>query len=916
MPGVIRDRILGPAGGPEPGTCHGRRGATEVVMNRPKLHWRVRLAVLAASGALLVGLFPMAGTALAATPTVTSINRASTSPTNVAAVSWTVVFSEAVTGVDATDFQLVAGGGLGGTPAISGVSGSGATRSVTATTGTGTGTLGLNLVDDDTILSVALPVTPLGGVGTGAVSTGQVYDIDRTAPTVTNVTSPTANGTYTAGTAISITVTFSEVVVVQGTPSLTLATGSPASTPVAYSGGSASNTLTFTYTVVAGNASLDLDYTSTAALSGTIADGAGNAATLTLAAPGAAGSLGANKAIVIDTTGPTVTINQAIGQVDPTKTSPINFTVVFSAAVTDFATGDVTLGGTVGGTLVGTVSGGGTTYNVAVTGMTTSGTVIASLVPGVANPGGHPSAASTSTDNVVTWDVTAPTVTILKAVDQGDPTGTSPIRFQVIFSESVTGFITGDVTLSGTAGATTAAVTALSGSVYNVAVSGMTTSGTVVASIAAGVASDAAGNLSVASPSSAQVIWDTTGPTVTINQASGQADPAATLPINFTVVFSAAVNGFDGTDVTLSGTATGLEPTRVVTGGPSTYNVAVAGLTAGTVTATIGADRVLSVTGNHPNRASTSTDNTVTYRVASRYVVTSSNYTPLPGSTVTITAQLADSANNAVPVSGIVVTWSKTGTGGTFSAATSTTNASGIATVTFTVNNATGTVHTVTASGGGFTGTSPNITVTGPAAVITLTRSRGMITYRESLTYLVQFGANGGSKPFILEYTSEGVPWTTIANLTTNSAGFASFVHAPTRTGYVRARFLGTPDLGAATSLVYIVGVRQTVSTLSPHHEGTKTIPGGTSVTFSTTVRPLRADLAPTRVTFRIYRKVSGAWVLKYERNADTDITGVARMTFYWGTAVRGDWYVRAFAPKTPYNSITRYTLREYYFVQ
>ena len=149
-----------------------------------------------------------------------------------------------------------------------------------------------------------------------------------------------------------------------------------------------------------------------------------------------------------------------------------------------------------------------------------------------------------------------------------------------------------------------------------------------------------------------------------------------------------------------------------------------------------------------------------------------------------------------------------------------------------------------------------------------------MVTYGEPDTFSVQFGTGGAYRPFILEYTSVGVPWTTIANLTTNAAGFASFTYTPTRTGYVRARFLGTTDLGAATSTVYIVGVRQTVSTLSPHHSGTTAIPGGTSITFSTTVHPTRADSVPTAVTFRIYRKVGGAWVLKYQRTALTDQLG------------------------------------------
>jgi hypothetical protein len=209
--------------------------------------------------------------------------------------------------------------------------------------------------------------------------------------------------------------------------------------------------------------------------------------------------------------------------------------------------------------------------------------------------------------------------------------------------------------------------------------------------------------------------------------------------------------------------------------------------------------------------------------------------------------------------------------------------------------------------------TSPAITVISPAA-ISLTRSRGMVTYGETDTFSVQFGTGGANRSFVLEYTSVGVPWTTIATLTTNAAGFASFTYTPTRTGYVRARFPGTTDLGAATSTVYIVGVRQTVSTLSPHHATTRTIAAGTSITFSTTVRPTRPDLAPSMVTFRFYQKVSGAWVLKAERGVVTGSSGVASATFRFGS--KGAWYVRAYAPRTPYNSISRFTASEYYLVQ
>ncbi|MCX6720629.1 MAG: fibronectin type III domain-containing protein [Candidatus Staskawiczbacteria bacterium] len=117
--------------------------------------------------------------------------------------------------------------------------------------------------------------------------------------------------------------------------------------------------------------------------------------------------------INIDATSPTVTINQAAGQADPTSASPINFTAVFSESVSDFATGDVTLSGTAGATTA-TVTGSGTTYNVAVSGATGLGTVIANIAAGVAHDiGGNPSVVATYTDNTVTIGNPTPTTTSL-----------------------------------------------------------------------------------------------------------------------------------------------------------------------------------------------------------------------------------------------------------------------------------------------------------------------------------------------------------------------------------------------------------------------------------------------------------------------------------------------------------------------
>jgi hypothetical protein len=164
--------------------------------------------------------------------------------------------------------------------------------------------------------------------------------------------------------------------------------------------------------------------------------------------------------------------------------------------------------------LVATVTGSGPVYTVAVTGMTTDGAVVASIGAGVAtDPAGNANAASTSTDNSVTWDG-KPSVTINQGAGQADPTNTSPIVFTATFSEPVTGFATGDVTLGGTAGATTAIVSG-SGPVYTVTVSGMTGDGTVTASIAAGVAADADGALQANQASTStdnSVTYDATAP--------------------------------------------------------------------------------------------------------------------------------------------------------------------------------------------------------------------------------------------------------------------------------------------------------------------------------------------------------------------------------------------------------------------
>jgi hypothetical protein len=127
----------------------------------------------------------------------------------------------------------------------------------------------------------------------------------------------------------------------------------------------------------------------------------------------------------LDTTSPAVTVNQAVGQADPTNTSPINFTVAFSERVAGFAAADVEVFGTAGATATTVeVSGGPKVFNVAVSGFAADGAVTAWVPASAATDVvGNTSTESTSTDNTVSVDTTAPVTTL--TLDPASPNGAS-----------------------------------------------------------------------------------------------------------------------------------------------------------------------------------------------------------------------------------------------------------------------------------------------------------------------------------------------------------------------------------------------------------------------------------------------------------------------------------------------------------
>ncbi len=123
--------------------------------------------------------------------------------------------------------------------------------------------------------------------------------IDTTAPTISSITSSTANGWYNNMSSVDITVNMSEPVTLAGACNVQLDTGAIVSVSSAVY---PATVLNGTYAIGAGENSPDLDATGVS-IAGTLTDAAGNGADTTL--PGS--NLAMIKDIVIDTTPPEMT---------------------------------------------------------------------------------------------------------------------------------------------------------------------------------------------------------------------------------------------------------------------------------------------------------------------------------------------------------------------------------------------------------------------------------------------------------------------------------------------------------------------------------------------------------------------------------------------------------------------------------
>ncbi|MFZ1808551.1 MAG: Ig-like domain-containing protein, partial [Cyclobacteriaceae bacterium] len=333
---------------------------------------------------------------------------------------------------------------------------------------------------------------------------------------------------------------------------------------------------------------------------------------------GSNGGNGFRGQAIVTWTGPPVPTITVLGPT-PTSGSPL-FQVVFSTPINtgSFIGTDVALTGTATGTLVAGITevapNNGTTFNITVTGMTGSGTVIANIAAGVLTDVSGNSNLISNSGTTITYnhDVTGPTVTI--SVSGSNPTNANPV-FQVLFNEpiNVSSFIPADVSLSGTAGATTAVIAEIApndGTTFTITASGMTGAGTVIADIAAGVIEDLAANTNSVSNAGTSITYDNVAPTVVLNDDHPDAIVRDADNVIISAVFTEA-NGLSGTPtITIAGLTPAVSNVPM-SGGPLTwtYNWNVPSGNNGSHTVTISAT---DVAGNS-NTAATAGTGPISY---------------------------------------------------------------------------------------------------------------------------------------------------------------------------------------------------------------------------------------------------------------------------------------------------------------
>ncbi|QXI32708.1 DUF4347 domain-containing protein [Pseudomonas promysalinigenes] len=480
-------------------------------------------------------------------PGASSIVRIDASPNNASSVRFSVTFSEAVSGVDASDFNLIFGGSAAGS--ISSVTSlDGRTYTVLVDGLSGQGSLRLDLAGSGTGIVDAAGNAVSGGL------TGASYSIDRVAPSVVSVQVP-ANGTYVAGQNLDFIVNTDEAVLLDtstGTPRLQVTLDNGVTAYANYLSGAGSTALVFRLTVV--NGQLDsngITLGNSIELNGaTLRDSVGNAASTALA------GVGDTSLVRIDAVPPTVASVQTPADGNYQAGDVLTFTVNASEAVQTGALAP-RLALDVGGVTryANYVSGSGTSalvfqYIVQAGDNDSDGIAVSSLdlrgqtLTDLAGNNLNLALNGVGSTAGVHVDTTAPGASSIVRID-ASPNNASSVRFSVTFSETVSGVDASDFNLifGGSAAGSISSVTSLDGRTYTVLVDGLSGQGSLrldLAGSGTGIV-DAAGNAVSGGLTGASYSIDRIAPSVVSVQVPANGTYVAGQNLDFIVNTDEAV---------------------------------------------------------------------------------------------------------------------------------------------------------------------------------------------------------------------------------------------------------------------------------------------------------------------------------------------------------------------------------------
>jgi len=220
---------------------------------------------------------------------------------------------------------------------------------------------------------------------------------------------------------------------------------------------------------------------------------------------------------------------------------------------------------------------------------------------------------------------------------------------------------------------------------------------------------------------------------------------------------------------------------------------------------------------------------------AEMYVVTSDSSSPIAGTTVTISAQFSSDSGGANATAGNIVTWSKTGTGGSFSTGTSNTDTNGIASVTFTTGTVAGTVYAITGTdAGSFTGTSAAITTVAGSAT--------------------QIAVNAGNSQSAPVNTAVAISPSVIIKDVNNNPVTGAVVNfaVPSGSGSISMSSATTGSNGIATESSWILGTTPGTYTLTATSGSLTTTFSATATAITTTTTTTPAINSTTNGTIYV----------------------------------------------------------------